>query len=97
MATRITEDCVNCNLCVAECPNGAIAPGEGLYVIDPARCTECVGFADEELCQSVCPAMCCVPDPLRPESEQALFERAERLHPGVTLILSARTSRFRRG
>ena len=51
-------------------------------MIDPALCTECVGFYDHEACQAVCPVACCLPDPKRVESEQALLERALRLHPG---------------
>ena len=26
-----------------------------LYYIAPEKCTECVGFADEEQCKAVCP------------------------------------------
>merc|ERR1711916_95952 len=48
MATHITDDCINCGACEPECPNQAISEGEEYYVIDPARCTECVGFYDHE-------------------------------------------------
>merc|ERR1712065_80371 len=62
MATHITDDCINCGACEPECPNQAISEGEEYYVIDPARCTECVGFYDHEACQAVCPVECCLPD-----------------------------------
>ena len=48
------------------------------------KCTECVGFFDQEACQAVCPVDCCVPDPDRPESEEILLERAKILHPETT-------------
>ena len=46
MSLRITEACVNCDVCEPVCPNKAIAQGEAIYVIDPSRCTECVGHFD---------------------------------------------------
>jgi ferredoxin len=81
MATYITHDCINCGACESECPNEAITPAEGLFVIDPERCTECVGFYAKEACQSVCPVECCLPDPSRIETEVALLDRALSLHP----------------
>ncbi len=63
MATMITNECVNCDICVAECPNDAIHMGAEIYAIDAARHTECVGFHDVEQCAAVCPVDCCVPDP----------------------------------
>ena len=53
MATMITEECINCGACEPECPNEAISEGDDIYVIDPARCTECVGHFDEEQCAAV--------------------------------------------
>jgi len=46
MALRINELCVNCDVCEPACPNQAISQGETIYLIDPARCTECVGHFD---------------------------------------------------
>jgi ferredoxin len=96
MATKITDDCINCGACESECPNDAISAGDDIYVIDPDLCTECVGFHDAEACQAVCPTECCVPDPDRVEHEASLLERAQRLHPERVFTLSAATSRFRR-
>ena len=39
MATRISNDCINCGACEDECPNGAISVGSETFVIDPALCT----------------------------------------------------------
>jgi len=78
MAISITDDCISCGACISECPNDAISEGDNIYVIDPERCTECVGFADVEACQSVCPEECCLPDPTRIETEALLLERARR-------------------
>ena len=81
MATYITDECINCGACEPECPNDAISEGDSLYIIDAARCSECVGFSDTEKCQAVCPVECCVRDPEHEESEDALKARALKLHP----------------
>ena len=81
MATIITEECINCGACEPECPNQAISQGDDIFVIDPNLCTECVGFHDEEACQAVCPVECCVPDASNRETEEALLERARKIHP----------------
>jgi len=81
MATHITSDCINCGACEPECPNEAISQGTDIYVIDPERCTECVGFHAKEACQAVCPVECCVPNPDQPEKEGDLLQRAIALHP----------------
>lgn len=40
----ITTACINCDMCLPECPNEAIYEGAKIYEIDTERCTECVGF-----------------------------------------------------
>ena len=92
----ITEECINCGACEPECPNEAISEGDDIYVIDPARCTECVGHFDEEQCAAVCPVDCCVPDPNNEEKEDALFSRARALHPNKSFVLEDFPSRFRK-
>ena len=47
MALLITTDCINCDACESQCPNGAIHPGEDVFVIDADKCTECVGYFDK--------------------------------------------------
>ncbi len=64
MALMITDQCINCDVCEPECPNGAISMGDEYYVIDPKRCTECVGHFPEPQCVQVCPVECI---PLNPE------------------------------
>jgi ferredoxin len=110
MATKITEECINCGACEPECPNTAIYEGgiewesnkgdthdalsEDLYYIVPEKCTECVGFFDQEQCAAVCPVDCCIPDPENEETESLLLERAKVLHPD-TEIPDPPPSRFR--
>jgi ferredoxin len=80
MAYKITEDCINCGACEPECPNQAIAPGDTVYVINPERCTECVGSHDESQCASVCPVDACVPDPDHKETREELEAKYHKLH-----------------
>lgn len=79
MALIITSDCINCVMCEAECPNEAISPGEEIFVIDPAKCTECVGFFDKSQCVKVCPADAIIHDPNHRESKEQLQEKYQRL------------------
>ena len=58
MALKITDACINCDVCEPECPNQAISAGVEIYVIDPKRCTECVGHFDTPQCVEVCPVDC---------------------------------------
>lgn len=62
MALMITDDCINCDVCVPECPNDAISAGDDLYVIDVGRCSECVGDHESSRCVEVCPVNAVVPD-----------------------------------
>jgi len=85
MATMIGSDCINCDACVSQCPNGAITDGSDVgkdyYHIHPHLCNECVGFHAEEACQVVCPVLVCIPDPDIVEDEATLAARAIALHP----------------
>lgn len=82
MALRITEECIACGACEAECPNSAISPGDERYQIDPDRCTECVGFFDEEQCRVACPVDEAIqPDPDHEEDDAQLIGKARTLHP----------------
>lgn len=79
MAYMITEECINCGACEPECPNQAIKAGDGIYVIDPEKCTECVGYYDEPQCALVCPVDSCVPDPDHKETREGLEAKFKRL------------------
>lgn len=80
MSLKIKEECVNCDVCEPVCPNQAIAMGQTIYEIDPARCTECVGHFDQPQCQVVCPVECIVIDPDYPETHAQLLAKLTRLH-----------------
>lgn len=68
----ITDECINCDVCVPECPNDAISPGDEIYIINPNLCTECVGHFDEPQCVEVCPVDCIPKNPDHPETEEDL-------------------------
>jgi ferredoxin len=72
MALLITDECINCDVCEPECPNGAISQGAEVYEIEPLKCTECVGHFDRPQCQEVCPVDCIIVDPQRVESREQL-------------------------
>lgn len=80
MALLINSDCINCDACIEECPNEAISAGEEIYVIDPDKCTECVGHYEKSQCVKTCQADCIVPDPAYRESREQLQEKYNRMH-----------------
>ena len=79
MALTINDDCINCAVCEPECPNSAITSGDGIFIVDPDRCTECVGHFSESQCIEVCPVDCITVDPTRVESIEQLQEKFSRL------------------
>ena len=54
MAYTILDSCTACDLCVEQCPIGAIEAGDPIYVIDDTCC-------DFEECLVVCPVDAIVP------------------------------------
>ncbi len=84
MSLRITDQCINCDVCTPECPNEAIYMGPEIFHIRPERCTECVGHFDTPQCQEVCPVECIIPDPQHAEIREALGAKATALkQPGT--------------
>jgi ferredoxin len=55
MAYTITDECITCGACQADCPAEAISEGGDKYVIDAAKCSECGACAD------VCPVSAPIP------------------------------------
>jgi len=80
MALKITDECINCDVCEPACPNLAIYQGELIYEINPALCTECVGHFDTPQCVAICPIeQCIIKDPEHVETETVLMEKFKRL------------------
>ena len=50
MAYVITDECLSCGSCAAQCPAEAIDMGDLHYEIDPNKCLECGA------CAAQCPA-----------------------------------------
>ena len=80
MALTINDACTACDACVPACPNQAITAGDPIYVIDPMKCTECVGAHDEPQCKLVCPSDCIVQHPDYAETPEQLQEKYAALH-----------------
>jgi ferredoxin len=89
VALIITDECINCDVCEPECPNGAISMGPEIYMIDAGRCTECVGHFDEPQCQQVCPVACIPVDPEHRETREQLMAKYHRLHPDPAALAQA--------
>ncbi len=49
MAYKISDDCISCGACAAECPVSAISEGDSKYEIDADTCISCGA------CAGVCP------------------------------------------
>ena len=49
MAYKITDECIACGACAAECPVEAISEGDGKFEIDPDKCIDCGS------CAGACP------------------------------------------
>ncbi len=79
MSLKITQDCINCDVCEPVCPNNAIFQGIEIYEIDPNLCTECVGHFDTPQCQQVCPVDCIPLDPQHVETREQLLGKYQRL------------------
>jgi len=75
MALLISDECINCDVCEPECPNGAISQGDDIYVINPSLCTECVGHHDTPQCMEVCPVDCISKDPEIVEDKDSLYRK----------------------
>jgi ferredoxin len=79
MALIITDECINCDVCEPECPNGAIYQGDEIYEIDFNLCTECVGHYDTSQCVDVCPVDCIPLDPNHEETRDELLVKYKKL------------------
>jgi len=49
MAYQISDACVSCGACEAQCPVGAISMGDGKFEIDADKCIDCGS------CAGTCP------------------------------------------
>lgn len=83
MALKITEDCINCDVCEPECPNTAIYQGLEIYEINPDLCTECVGHFDTPQCVEVCPVECIPKDEEHQETKEQLLAKYQNLISGA--------------
>lgn len=62
MSYSISDECIACGACEAECPVHAISEGDPTYQIDADSCVECKGYFDTPHCAEVCPVDACGPN-----------------------------------
>lgn len=55
MSYTITDECISCGSCQAECPQEAIFEKEEIFAIDSEKCDDC------GTCASNCPVEACIP------------------------------------
>jgi ferredoxin len=79
MALKITDECINCDVCAPVCPNEAIYQGEAIFEITPQLCTECVGHFAEPQCVAICPVNCIVLNPEHSETPEELQAKYQQL------------------
>jgi len=59
---KITDNCIECDACIDECPTGSILDtddnpeGNEWYYVTQDTCTECVGHYDTPACAEACPS-----------------------------------------
>jgi ferredoxin len=75
MALKITEECINCDVCEPVCPNQAIYMGEQIYEINPNLCTECIGHFEIPQCVDICPIDCIPKDENYVETNDQLYRK----------------------
>ena len=79
MALKITDECINCDVCEPECPNEAIFFNGDIYEIASDKCTECVGHYETSQCVEVCPVDCIPLNPEYVETTGQLLEKYKKL------------------
>ncbi len=79
MSLKITEECINCDVCEPVCPNEAISMGLEIYEINFDKCTECVGHYDKPNCMEVCPVNSIEKDPTHVETQDFLWLKYQTL------------------
>ena len=79
MALMITDECINCDVCEPECPNGAISQGDDFHLCNADSYRQCVGHYETSQCVDVCPVDCIPLDPSHEESQEELMAKYERL------------------
>lgn len=51
----IDDSCINCDMCVPECPSDSIAMATKHYQINPDTCIRCRDYYPSPTCIEVCP------------------------------------------
>lgn len=82
MPKRINQErCIQCGVCIEECPNAGIAEVEGEVRIETGLCTDCFGFYKTSRCAELCPVEAVETDSEQAEDEDIMVGRSADLHP----------------
>ncbi|MEB3356491.1 MAG: 4Fe-4S binding protein [Synechococcales bacterium] len=86
----ITNRCLQCDICVPQCPTGAIQVQGNEYWIDPTQCNECEGYAPEPQCVLSCP----VDSPVLLQAKRGRCKSTDRPTTSLDLFLNGKNSPF---
>ena len=65
MTYSITNSCILCDICLPQCPTGAIKYEKEEYWVDPTTCDSCQAHSPEPQCVVACPANSLIPLPAK--------------------------------
>ncbi len=90
MAYSITNQCVQCDACLPQCPTHAIQRIEETYWIDPEECNNCQGVYNQPHCLSLCP----VDSPIPFQAKKGRYKSYDRPALSLDLFLDGKRNSF---
>lgn len=90
MTYSITNECIQCDSCLPQCPVRAIKVVDDNYWIDPILCNGCEGYYDVPQCISTCP----VTPPVQLQAKKGRYKKQDRPVLSLELFLNGKNNSF---
>lgn len=90
MPYSITNRCLQCDICLPQCPTGAIQTNGNGYWIDPTLCNSCEGYAPQPQCVLSCP----VDSPILLQAKRGRCKSTDRPTTSLDLFLNGKSNPF---